>query len=178
MLIKAMGSKVYVGDCDSDLAIDFYLCIRDLINTDEVGRLGNITQHMSVSRLQHSINVAYYSYLICEFFGLDSRAAARGGLLHDLFYYDYRELQLGVMHIIYHPEEALRNASKLCELSDLEKDIIRSHMWPASVHRPGYKESHVVSLVDKYCATIEFAQDMKERVRRGGRKLRKAFRFA
>ena len=54
-----------------------------------------------------------------------------------------------------HPKLALRNAERLTELSELEKDIITKHMWLCSTAIPKYKESYVVSLVDKYSAVYE-----------------------
>ncbi len=38
----------------------------------------------------------------------------------------------------------------------MEKDIIKKHMWPMTAVPPKYKESFIVTCVDKYCATIEF----------------------
>lgn len=59
---------------------------------------------------------------------------ARAGLLHDLFYYDWRvtKFSLGT-HAYVHPRIALRNAEKLTDLSAMEKDIIIKHMWGATL---------------------------------------------
>ena len=38
-----------------------------------------------------------------------------------------------------------------------EKEIIRKHMWPLTAPLPYYKESYMVSLADKICATLEMA---------------------
>ena len=66
---------------------EFYDCIRDLIHTPQVQSMGQIAQHTGeVSRLEHSLYVSYVGFLLCDFFGLDQRAAARGGLLHDMHY--------------------------------------------------------------------------------------------
>jgi uncharacterized protein len=46
-------------------------------------------QHSDVSCLEHCMSVSYNSYLICRRLGLNYQAAARGGLLHDLFLYDW-----------------------------------------------------------------------------------------
>ena len=49
---------------------------------------------------------------------LDYRSVARAGLLHDLFYYDWRttKFDLGT-HALIHPRVALRNAEKLTKLN-------------------------------------------------------------
>ena len=87
---------------------------------------------------------------------------ARGAMLHDLFLYDWRnskkELNLDGYHAFVHPKVALENASKLYDLNDKEKDIIVKHMWPVTLSLPKYKETYIITLVDKYSALQESAQ--------------------
>lgn len=59
-----------------------------------------------------------------------------------------------------HPRIAVKNAEKITELSDLERDIILKHMWGATIAPPKYKESYIVTLVDKYCAIKEASEPM------------------
>ena len=130
--------------------------VKDLLAHPQVQELANYTQHHHSNRLQHSIAVSYDSYRLAKRLNLDYQATARAGLLHDLFYYDWRttKFDLGT-HAFIHPRIALRNAEKLTELSPMEKDIIIKHMWGATVGLPKYKESFVVSLVDDYAAMDE-----------------------
>lgn len=118
----------------------------------------NYTQHGNVSCLEHCINVSYYSFLVCRFFGLDCCSAARGGLLHDLFLYDWHNNSAVKprkgMHAFVHPSIALQNA-EIFSLNDIEKDIIKKHMWPLTIVPPRCPEALVVSFIDKYCAVIE-----------------------
>ena len=155
--IKAMGSRIYLDDMNERLAQEYSDCVKDLMENELVQRLGECPHHMDISRLQHVINVSYYSFLLAEKFGLDTRACARAGLLHDLFFYDYRTSEYGVKHTFVHPRQALDNARTITELSDKEEEIILNHMWPACIHSPRYMETYVVSMVDKYCATFEAA---------------------
>lgn len=86
--------------------------------------------------LRHSINVSYLSYLFCKKHGLDARAAARGGLLHDLFLYDwhfYRRRKGERLHGFEHPKKALANASAMFSLTWKEREIILRHMWPLTI---------------------------------------------
>ena len=78
-------------------------------------------------------------------------------MIHDLFLYDWRVRQPDRkgLHAFRHPRVALNNALKIFELSKKEQDIILKHMWPLTVIFPRYKESYIVTLVDKYCATYE-----------------------
>jgi uncharacterized protein len=134
----------------------FYACIRDLIQSPVVQAMEEIPQHVNVNCLDHSIYVSYVSFLISRFFGLDFQASARGGLLHDLFLYDWRkEKNRKKYHLFSHPEAALDNATATFELCDKEKDIIKKHMWPLTFKLPKYKESFVVGCADKICALAE-----------------------
>ncbi len=107
--------------------------------------------HLKVIRLQKKLN-------------LDARAAARGGLLHDLFYYDWRTTKFDVgSHAYIHPRVALRNAQKITKLTPKEEDIILKHMWGLTLARPKYKESVIVSLVDDYAAAHEFMEPLENK---------------
>ena len=136
--------------------VQFRLCIFDLIDSPAVRDMNNYTQHSSVTTLEHCVFVAFLSFLICKFFGWNYYAAARGGLLHDLFLYDWHdEDRRGKLHGLTHPTTALNNAVTYFELSNMEKDIIKKHMWPITIILPRYKESYVVSFVDKICTCSE-----------------------
>ncbi len=154
---------------------EYYNCVKDILHSDEVQRLDSFSQHAHVSRLNHSISVSYYSFMLCKKLGLDARAAARGGLLHDLFFYDWRDkVEMG-WHVVVHPIRALENAEKLCELTPREKEIIVKHMFPFC-RLPKYPETHIVSLMDKVCACSEvsefiitYARRRRERARVGAK---------
>ena len=51
-----------------------------------------------------------------------------------------------------YPRIAVRNARKLVNLNKKEEDIILKHMWGATIAPPKYKESYIVTMVDKYWA--------------------------
>ncbi|WP_282800995.1 HD domain-containing protein [Secundilactobacillus kimchicus] len=136
---------------------EYVALVSDLLAMPEVQKLADYTQHHHSNRLDHSISVSYNSYLIAKKHGLNTRATARAGLLHDLFYYDWRTTKFNLgSHAFIHPRVALRNAEKLTELTPMEKDIILKHMWGATSALPKYRESFIVSLVDDYEAINEF----------------------
>lgn len=66
-------------------------------------------------------------------------------------------------HAWVHPRIALRNAKKLTDINKREEDIILKHMWGATVAFPRYKESYIVTMVDKYWAVKEAATPMRNR---------------
>lgn len=145
---------------------EFLTIVGDLINTPEFERLRHCRHHYGVSRYQHCINVAYYSYILCKKFGLNYTAAARAGLLHDLFYYEWDNSGISMSeHALKHSAIALENAEKLTNLSELEADIIKNHMWLCSIKiRPRHKEAYIVSIADKICAVWEASYGVKSKV--------------
>lgn len=146
--------------------------VGDLLAKPEVQRLSEYTQHHFSTRLEHSISVSYDSYRIAKKLHLNAKATARAGLLHDLFYYDWRTTKFDRgTHAWIHPRIAVRNAEKLTTLSDLEKDIIIKHMWGATIAPPKYPEGYIVTMVDKYEATSEVSSPVKNKSKRGFQQL-------
>lgn len=139
--------------------------VADIILSPEIQQLENYDQHMGTSRLMHSINVSYDSYVLARFLGWNAEAAARAGLMHDMFYYNFRDAGYTAReHCREHPRIALENASRRFELTEIEKDIIRAHMWLTTRVWPRYKESYLVTLVDKYCALEEFFRGLHRKI--------------
>lgn len=136
--------------------------VKDIIEKETVQSLRLYKHHYGSNRYEHSLSVAYYSYKICRFLGLDHVSAARAGLLHDLFLYDCEDSETRPKnHLKEHPKTALDNAQNLFILNDIEKDIILNHMWPITSASPKYFETFVVTFVDKYCAIKEWSNYCK-----------------
>lgn len=141
---------------DTSADMEYLDCIRDLIDHEMVRSMKNYIQHSDIDCLEHSLYVSYNSYLVCKRLGLDYRAAARGGLLHDFFLYDWHITKpYRGLHGFIHPRIALQNGNKYFQLNGLEQDIIRKHMWPLTIQLPKYKEAYIVIAADKYCALME-----------------------
>ena len=139
--------------------IEFYTIIRDLINNKTVQEMKNYRQHYSTTTFEHCFYVSYISYKICKRLRFDYISCARAAFLHDLFLYNWRNssknLNLGGLHAFIHPKIALRNANEIFDLNKKEQDIILKHMWPVTLAFPKYKESFIVTFVDKYSAIFE-----------------------
>ena len=134
----------------------FLSTINDIIHNDTVQNLKEYKHHYGSTRLEHCINVSYYSYIICKFLKLDYISASRAGLLHDLFFYDDQKGIKPKFHLWKHPYIALKNAKMMFNLNDKECDIILKHMWPITLVPPKYFESYIICIVDKYCALYEW----------------------
>lgn len=140
---------------------EFYECIKDIISHPVVLQMKNFYQHCDTDCYDHCLNVAYNNFRICRHLGLDARSAARGGMLHDLFLYDWRQHRRKTgdrLHAITHPIAAYKNARKYFKLNKIEKEVITKHMWPVSVIPPRYAETYVICLTDKYCGSREIAE--------------------
>ncbi|MBQ6034566.1 HD domain-containing protein [Ruminococcus sp.] len=147
----------------------YYACISDIIGSKQVQELKSITHHISTTRFQHCVNVSYYSYIVCRVLKLNARSAARAGLLHDLFYYDRKEynsekIKGQASHSKHHPMVASENASEITKITRLERDMIEKHMWPMTRPMPRYKETYIITIIDKYCAVLEFCVPKVQRI--------------
>lgn len=140
----------------------------DLLDCEQVRMMGQWYHHGTVSTLDHSLFVAYWSFRIARFLGLDAQAAARGGLLHDLYLYDSRDKSAHPgWQCFDHPKAAERNARQITDLSEKESNIILSHMWPAGGALPRSREAWLVDAVDTFCASLELSGLYRpERLRR------------
>lgn len=154
-MLHAIGSRKELTK------MQYYALVSDILEDEAVQRLQFFRHHRFTTRLQHSINVSYYNYLICRRFHWDAVSAARAGLLHDLYFYETdayerKEMPGQKSHSAYHPEVALENAKMRFALNPRESDMITKHMWPMTKAMPKYKESYVIVIVDKYVAALEF----------------------
>ena len=132
--------------------------VENLWRHPAVQEMARYPQHGTTSCLVHCLRVSYLSYCLCRRRGLDDAAAARGGLLHDLFLYDwhtYRPKRGEKLHGFTHGARALENARRHFVLSATEEDVILRHMWPLTWSLPATPEGRIVCLVDKWVSLLE-----------------------
>ena len=155
--------------------VEFQEIISDLVHNETVQQMKNFRQHYETTCFDHCYTAAFYCYKICKKFNLDYRSATRAAMLHDLFLYDWRERQPDRkgLHAFTHGICACKNACKIFDLNEKEKDIILKHMWPVTIAFPKSIEGFILTFVDKYCAISESFKILKSRLFR-----KKAFRYA
>ena len=85
-----------------------------------------------MSVYEHSLAVARMCLRIAKYFPgeVDMRSLVRGALLHE-------------------------NARRDFELNEIEQDMIRKHMFPLNPVPPKYRESWILCMADKICASKE-----------------------
>lgn len=143
---------------------EFQKIIGDLIKNETVLEMKKYKQHYETNCFEHCYIASYYCYKIAKKHKLDYKSAARAAMLHDLFLYDWRVPGThNRLHAFHHPRTAYNNAIKLFDLNEKEKDIILKHMWPLTVIPPKYKESFILTLVDKYCVFAETKKYFSEK---------------
>ena len=136
---------------------EFDSIVKDIDEHKEFQKTKSIIHHCS-NRYEHSRRVAYKSYVISKRLGLDYIETARAGMLHDFFLVDNKDIHFRdkITTLVNHPKYALKYSEKFFDLSEKEKNIIVSHMFPILPTRvPKYLESWIVNLVDDYVAIKE-----------------------
>ena len=142
-----------------------------LIEHPAVQRLADFRHHRDKTRLDHSVEVAWHSFLLSKRLSLDCDAIVKGALLHDLFFYDW--LREGPrLHGFRHPWISLKNAREVTSLSKKEEDIIIKHMWPLTIIPPRYLESWVVCFVDTYLTIMDYVEGKRKKLKVENLKLR------
>lgn len=133
----------------------------DILNAENFRGTRRHIQHGTMTVYNHCMDVARYSLLLNKRLGLkcNKHDLIRGALLHDYFLYDWHDKaylsQRKRLHGFWHPGIALRNAEKEYKLNNIQREIIKKHMWPLTVIPPTCKEAWVVTAADKYCSLME-----------------------
>lgn len=135
---------------------DYMNLVSDILYHNKFEQIKNITHH-GLNRYDHSVRVSYYSYKVTRFLGLDYKKTARAGLLHDFFLEKNENVKVKkkLNNWINHPKKAVQNSKNYFNVSDIEEDIIVSHMFPVAFRLPRYLESWVVVLIDDFVSIYE-----------------------
>ncbi len=140
-----------------ELEAEFVALTADLLQDAQVQSMAQWLHHNETTCLEHSLSVAMTAFKIGKKLHLDTRAIARGGLLHDFYLYHKRDKSAHEgLQCFDHPKIALENGKKITEFSEKEENIILAHMWPFGSVFPKSPEAMLVNLVDTFAAVGEF----------------------
>ena len=137
---------------------EFLAYSKGIADSDLMNQERNFTQHRGTTVYEHSIGVAYTSYFIAKHMPFSFREASlvKGALLHDYFLYDWHEKDDShKWHGFCHPRIAMNKANADYGINPVDANIIHRHMFPLTPIPPKYKESYLVSIMDKVCAIGE-----------------------
>jgi uncharacterized protein len=138
--------------------------VDDILTNEEFKKLDKI-EHHGTSRMEHSISVSYKAYTIAKKINLNEVEVARAGLLHDFFLSEEnRTRKEKIASTFTHPPKAVEHTKKYFTINEKEENIIKSHMFPFYKTIPKYKESWLVSMVDKAVGFKEFSTKYKYRL--------------
>ncbi|MCL2002317.1 HD domain-containing protein, partial [Candidatus Saccharibacteria bacterium] len=156
----------------SQLPADYLEITYPILSSDKFLRLRAFQHHQNTSTFTHSLEVSLRAYQMAKKKGLDCRAAAIGGLLHDYYLYDWHFCDLkwggdgGVgffeLHFFTHGFTAAENAARDfpelvgSDCNDKVRNIISSHIpfGHLAPHRHRVektalsKEAHIVRRCD------------------------------
>lgn len=136
--------------------IQYETIVDHILNDEEFNKL-SCSCHHGTTRLEHSFKVSYYSYVISKKLGLDYKAAAKAGLLHDFFLTpNDKNFKESTKSLFSHAKIAANNADEHFGISDKEKNIIETHMFPLNIKPSKFAEGWVISMVDKGVGINEF----------------------
>ena len=137
--------------------MEYRACVEELLFSSQVQHMKSIRHHPGVSCYEHSVFVSYVAWYLADRWGADARTAARAGLLHDLYLYDWHDTDAAhKWHGFHHADKALENADRYFRLNPKERGMIYSHMWPLNLTRvPRSREALILCVADKLCALRE-----------------------
>ena len=130
----------------------------DILNSPNMKKNKKFIQHKDISVYEHCLNVTIMCLKIVEKLNIkiDLKTLIRGSLLHDYFLYDWHDNDKSHrLHGFRHARFAYNNAKEEFKLNKKEKNMILTHMFPLNLRIPKYKESIILCIADKICATKE-----------------------
>ena len=141
---------------------EFNRLIKNIVSNDEFKKTKKITHH-GITRYDHSLRVAYFSYIVTKALRLDYKETTTAALLHDFFIDEVKEKN-AIAKLRQHPKFAVENARKYFEISEKQEDIIKTHMFPVTFTPPKYLESWIVDIVDDIAAIYEKTYSVKKEI--------------
>ncbi len=141
---------------------EYYCIVKDILEHPEFIKRKDYVHHENCSVYEHCLSVSLLSYLWAKKWHWDYRSAAIGGLLHDFYdkpwqtkshkSVDHPKTKFLKQHGFVHASQAVRNSYRFFpQLMNLKiENIIKRHMFPLNITPPRYKESWIVTFVDKY----------------------------
>ena len=134
---------------------EYLSIVKPILENEEFLKRKNYPHHYQESVYDHVLRVSYDCYRIGKKWKMDYKALAIAGLLHDFYdkpwQSDFEKKPLFQKHGFVHAEQARMNALKYFPdlMNDKIGDMIKTHMFPLNKRIPRYKESWILTLVDK-----------------------------
>ena len=138
---------------------EFMSYIRDIVSSKEFLATKNHRHHINGTVYSHSVKVAYlcYKYHKKHKLNMDIKDLVRGALLHDFYLYNlHGDGKKHRFHWFKHPSKALNNAiKKYPDLTEMQRDMIKHHMFPLTPIPPKTKAGWIICFYDKVAAVSD-----------------------
>lgn len=134
---------------------EYYDIVKSILESDEFLKRKDFPHHYNESVYDHVLRVSYDCFKIGKKLKLDYKALAIAGLLHDFYetpwQSDFIKKPLFERHGFTHAENARKNALKHFPnlMNKKIESMIKTHMFPLNKKIPEYKESWILTIVDK-----------------------------
>ncbi len=134
---------------------EYYNLVKPILENAEFLKRKNFPHHYKESVYDHVLRVSYDCYKIGKKLKLDYKSLAIAGLLHDFYekpwQTDFEHKPLLQRHGFTHAENARSNALKYFPefMNEKRESMIKTHMFPLNKSLPKYKESWILTIVDK-----------------------------
>lgn len=143
-------------------AREFLLLTRDILHTAEFRQMKKYRHHICSTLYDHSVRVAFLCYKYHKkhaYLGkrIALRDFVRAALLHDFYLYDLHGTgEKHRLHWFRHPLSALENALlKYPTLTQIQRDMIRRHMFPLTPIPPKTRAGWILCFFDKVAAIYD-----------------------
>lgn len=134
---------------------EYYKIVKPILENEEFLKRKEFPHHYNESVYDHVLRVSYDCYKIGKKWKLDYKSLAIAGLLHDFYetpwQSDFERKPFFQKHGFTHAENARVNALKYFPelMNEKIESMIKTHMFPLNKKLPKYKESWLLTLVDK-----------------------------
>lgn len=134
---------------------EYVKLVKPILEHEEFLKRKGYPHHYNESVYDHVLRVSYDCYKIGKKLHLDYKSLAIAGLLHDFYdkpwQSDFEKKPFFQKHGFVHAEQARVNSLKYFPklMDDKIGSMIKTHMFPLNKKLPKYKESWILTLVDK-----------------------------
>ncbi len=140
---------------ERNLNQEYRKIVKPILENEEFLKRKEFPHHYKESVYTHVLRVSYDCYKIGKKLNLDYESLAIAGLLHDFYetpwQSNFEHKSLFQKHGFTHAENARKNALKYFPnlMNEKIESMIKTHMFPLNKSIPKYKESWILTIVDK-----------------------------
>ena len=129
---------------------EFNSIVEDIQNNQQFNKL-NKELHHGITRYEHSMRVARWTYKICKLFKMHNKEeVTRAALLHDFYVNEDLVSANGATKLGEHPNKALENSLKYSQSA--RSDASTSETVPVIIRVPLKRSTNPISAPDAFIA--------------------------